>query len=85
MQASGNEVGLTIVRTIHRHGGARPPLAGGSSRSSLEQTVRDHRAVFDALTAGDGDRAASLISAHIENAWAERKGELALDGGAVKE
>jgi len=74
MRASGNEVGLTIVRTIHRHGGARPPLAGGSSRDSLEGTVRDHRAVYGALAAGDGDLAAALIASHIANAWAERKG-----------
>ena len=29
MKASGNEVGLTIVRTIHTHGGVMPPLASG--------------------------------------------------------
>jgi GntR family galactonate operon transcriptional repressor len=75
MQASRNEVGQTIVRTIHRHGGARPPLAGGSSRASLERTVRDHRAVYEALGAGDGDLAAALISSHIASAWTERKAE----------
>lgn len=73
MQASSNEVGLTIVRTIHRHGGVRPLLAGGSSRASLERTVRDHRAVYDALAAGDGELAAALISSHIASAWTERK------------
>jgi DNA-binding FadR family transcriptional regulator len=83
MQASGNEVGLTIVRTIHRHGGVRPLLAGGSSRASLERTVRDHRAVYEALAAGDGGLAAQLISTHIEGAWAERKRErvTVLDSG----
>jgi DNA-binding FadR family transcriptional regulator len=73
MQASGNEVGLTIVRTIHRHGGARPPLAVATSRESLETTVRDHRAVYAMLAAGDGDGAADLIAAHIEGAWTDRK------------
>jgi DNA-binding FadR family transcriptional regulator len=83
MRASGNEVGLTIVRTIHRHGGVRPPLAGGSSRASLERTVREHRAVYEALAARDGELAAQLISTHIEGAWAERKLEPAtvLDSG----
>jgi DNA-binding FadR family transcriptional regulator len=75
MQASRNEVGLTIVRTIHRHGGVRPPLAGGSSRESLERTVRDHRAVYDALAAGEGNLAAALIASHIASAWTERKAE----------
>lgn len=78
MRASGNEVGLTIVRTIHRHGGARPPLARGSSRDSLEQTVREHKALYEALQARDGDLAAALISSHIAGAWAARK-----DGGAA--
>jgi GntR family transcriptional regulator, galactonate operon transcriptional repressor len=75
MRASGNEVGLTIVRTIHRHGDVRPQLAEGSSRALLERTVREHRAVYEALAAGDGALAANLISAHIEGAWAERKRE----------
>jgi GntR family transcriptional regulator, galactonate operon transcriptional repressor len=78
MQASGNEVGLTIVQTIHRHGGVRPPLAGGSSRELLERTVQDHRDVYAALAAGDGDLAASLVAGHIEGAWRKRKVERAV-------
>jgi DNA-binding FadR family transcriptional regulator len=74
MRASGNEVGLTIVRTIHRHGGVMPTLASASSRKALERTTKEHRRIYDALAAGDGDRAAELIAAHIDSAWAERKG-----------
>lgn len=75
MKASGNEVGLTIVRTIHRHGDVRPALSAASStREGLERTVADHRAVYEALAAGDGERAADLIAAHIDSAWAERRG-----------
>ena len=36
MRASGNEVGLTIVRVIHRHGGVMPPLASGGEPDSAE-------------------------------------------------
>lgn len=80
MKASGNEVGLTIVRTIHRHGGVAPLLSSGSSRDLLERTVEDHRAICEALEAGDGERARDLISGHIANAWAERKrSQTALD------
>jgi DNA-binding FadR family transcriptional regulator len=74
MRASGNEVGLTIVRTIHRHGGALPTLASAASRKALERTAKEHRAIYDALAARDGERAADLIAAHIDSAWAERKG-----------
>jgi DNA-binding FadR family transcriptional regulator len=73
MKASGNEVGLTIVRTIHTHGGARPPLASASSRTALKRTAEAHRAIYDALAARDGEAAGELISTHIDTAWNERK------------
>ena len=73
MKASGNEVGLTIVRAIHRHGGVTPPLVAGASRAALGRTVAAHRAIYDALAARDGDLAGELISEHIASAWAERK------------
>ena len=73
MKASGNEVGLTIVRAIHRHGGITPLLAAGASREVLEQTWREHRDIYDALAAGDGALAGDRIAMHIESAWAERK------------
>ena len=73
MGASGNEVGLTIVRTIHAHGGITPLLSSGSSRATLKRTTADHRAIYEALLARDGDLAGELISAHIASAWAERK------------
>ena len=73
MGASGNEVGLTIVRTIHAHGGITPLLSSGSSRAALKRTTRDHRAIYEALLVGDGDLAGERISAHIASAWAERR------------
>jgi GntR family galactonate operon transcriptional repressor len=75
MGASGNEVGLSIVRTIHRHTGGTPPMIAkaGSSRELLQQTVGDHRAIYEAYLRRDGDEAGRLIAGHIEGAWAERK------------
>lgn len=74
MRASGNEIGLTIVRVIHRHGGVTPPLAATpASKAALKRTAVEHRAILDALAAGDGPLAGSLVSAHIEARWAERK------------
>jgi DNA-binding FadR family transcriptional regulator len=75
LRASGNEVGLTIVRVIHRHGGVTAPLAAAPSRAELRRTAAEHRGVLAALVARDGDLAASLISQHIESAWATRKRE----------
>ncbi len=75
MSASGNEVGLTIVRTIHRHTGGTPVMImrAGNARAQLEQTVADHRDIYEALVERDGERAGALIASHIEGAWAERK------------
>jgi DNA-binding FadR family transcriptional regulator len=73
MKASGNEVGLTIVRSIHRHGDVTPPLASSTSRAQLERTTREHRGIYEALAARDGDLAGDRIAAHIESAWAERR------------
>jgi len=74
MKASGNEVGLTVVRTIHTHAGITAALAGASPRAALERTATEHRTIFDALAAGNGELAGERIAAHIDFAWAERKG-----------
>jgi GntR family transcriptional repressor for pyruvate dehydrogenase complex len=73
MRASGNEVGLTIVRTIHQFGGVMPPLASAASRAALKRTLSAHRAIYEALKARDAETAAELISAHIHSAWQDRK------------
>jgi GntR family transcriptional regulator, galactonate operon transcriptional repressor len=74
MRASGNEVGLTIVRVIHRHGGATPPLAATpASRAALRRTLAEHRTIVAALAEGDGELAGERIAAHIGARWAERR------------
>src|SRR5579862_5707365 len=73
MRASGNEIGGTIVRVIHRYGGVTPPLGEGASRANLKRTAAEHRAILEALAAGDGELAGERVSTHIEARWAERK------------
>ena len=73
MQASGNEVGLTIVRTIHQHAGGMPPLSEAQPPTDLARTAMEHRSIYAALAARDGAAAAERISAHIDFAWAGRK------------
>jgi DNA-binding FadR family transcriptional regulator len=73
IKASGNEVGATIVRVIHRHGGARPPMSAAATRAELARTATDHRRIYEALVARDGALAGELISQHIDSAWAARK------------
>jgi DNA-binding FadR family transcriptional regulator len=73
MKASGNEVGMAIVRTIHTHGGATAPLSSAASRAELKRTVAEHRSVHEALAVRDGELAGERIAAHIGSAWAERR------------
>lgn len=74
MRASGNEIGLTIVRVIHRYGGATPPMAATpASKAALKRTTSEHRAIYEALASGDGELAGERISAHIASRWKERK------------
>src|SRR3954452_6061973 len=73
MKASGNEVGLAIVRTIHTHGGSTDLLSSAASRTELQRTASEHRAIYEALAARDGDLAAERIATHIGSAWAERR------------
>jgi len=73
MRASGQEIGMTIVRSIHQHAGWTPSLNAPGARESLERTVAGHEGVFAALVDRDGELAAARISEHIGSAWAERR------------
>jgi DNA-binding FadR family transcriptional regulator len=73
MKASANEVGMAIVRTIHTHGGSTALLSSAASRAELKRTAAEHRSIYEALAARDGDLAADRIAAHIGSAWAERR------------
>jgi DNA-binding FadR family transcriptional regulator len=73
MKASANEVGLAIVRTIHTHGGSTDLLSSAASTTELKRTAGEHRAIYEALAARDGDLAADRIAEHIGSAWAERR------------
>ena len=74
MRASGNEIGATIVRAIHRYTAADPRLnSRPGSKSALTRTIAEHRAIYEALEARDAELAADRIAAHIDASWAERR------------
>ncbi len=76
MKASGNEVGLTIVRVIHRHGGDHaavfrptpPARCSSRRRGSTRRSTRRWRP-------GTGRSPVSRIATHIEAALRGKKGE----------
>jgi DNA-binding FadR family transcriptional regulator len=74
MRASGNEIGRTIVRSIHQHAGWTPTLNLPGAAESLARTVAAHETILEALNARDGDLAATRLADHIGTSWAERRG-----------
>lgn len=68
MRASGNEA-MHLVMLALRDAVARYLLAAlrasDDPRSIVRRLVREHEAVLAAVEAGDGDRAAKLVEAHI--------------------
>ena len=73
MRASGNEIGRTIVRSIHQYAGWTPSLNAPGARASLERTIAGHAGIFEALRQRDAELAADRIGEHIGSAWAERR------------
>jgi GntR family galactonate operon transcriptional repressor len=73
MRGSGSEIGRTIVRTIHMNAGHALRLSAPGARASLDCTMAEHRAIYEALLARDGELAASRTAEHIDSAWAERR------------
>ena len=73
MRASGNEIGLTIVRVIHRHGGATAPLASGAPRAALKRTLPSTARYSRRSPLGTGSWPGSGSPPHIEARWDERK------------
>jgi GntR family transcriptional repressor for pyruvate dehydrogenase complex len=68
VRASGNEA-MHLVMTALRHPVARHLLDALRASDNAEETLRrlgnEHRAIFDAVTGGDGERAAELVERHI--------------------
>ncbi len=82
MKASGNEVGLTIVRAIHRHGGITPLLAAGAPAKPSSRPHASTAAIYEALAARDGDarrRAGSRCTSNRPGRSEESSAEASLD------
>jgi GntR family transcriptional regulator, transcriptional repressor for pyruvate dehydrogenase complex len=73
-EASGNRVLASVVAALHR--ATRP----GERPEAAEATAAQHRAVVDAIRAGDATAAVAAMAAHLdylreqEEAWAVRGG-----------
>jgi len=73
MLASGNQLGRAIVHTVHAEARLSLRYVGHSTLNHRVQSNRQHRAVLEAIEAGDADAAASLMAEHITSSWQRRR------------
>ena len=73
MQASGNQLGRAIVRTVHAEARHSMRYTGHSSLAHRRQSNRQHLAVLEAIETQDADAAASLMADHITTSWQQRR------------
>ncbi|QOV40880.1 GntR family transcriptional regulator [Streptomyces ferrugineus] len=70
-QASGNSTLLQMLQMVDAFGADERRSTvlseiSGDRRSAVEERYRQHRAIFDAIAAGEGGLAADLMSAHSQ-------------------
>lgn len=69
-QMASNRLADSIVKTLFTQARASNRY---SRRSQLEITLAEHEAVFEAIAAGDPDRAEQAMRTHILDAWQRRR------------
>lgn len=69
-QMARNRLADSIVKILFTQARASTRY---SRRSQLEVTLAEHEAVFDAIAAGDPDRAEQAMRSHILDAWERRR------------
>ncbi len=70
-RASGNSTLLQMLHMVDAFGADERRSTvlseiGGDRRKVVEERYRQHRAIYDAIAAGDGERAAELMGAHSQ-------------------
>jgi DNA-binding FadR family transcriptional regulator len=73
LRASGNQLGRSIIRSIHPHARGSARYDGAISVKSLLASHRGHVAIYERLAARDADGAAAAMQSHISNSWHDRK------------
>lgn len=73
MDQSGNLLAANITRILFTRARESSRFIGELAPDSLLATVDEHKAILDAIIAGDEDGAARRMYAHISQAWARRR------------
>lgn len=75
MQMSGNFLAHNIAWTLYSHARYFARFEGTPPDDAAETTIRQHRAVLDAIRAGDAERAAEEMERHIVDSWRIRSAD----------
>ncbi|MEV6150010.1 FadR/GntR family transcriptional regulator [Nonomuraea sp. NPDC052129] len=73
MAASRNRLGRAIVNSIHDKARTSMRYHGQYNEEVMRQTLDEHQAISDAISAGDPEAAAAAMRTHILDSWNRRR------------
>lgn len=73
MEQSGNRLAANITRILFARARESSRFTGNPEADAIQFAIDEHRAILDAIVAGDADGAALAMRDHIANAWARRR------------
>ena len=73
MEQSGIRLAANITRIMFMRARESRRFTGKTTDDAAHITLEEHRAVLEAIIAGDGDTAATAMREHIAKAWARRR------------
>lgn len=76
MDQSGNLLAANITHILFARARESSRFTGDPTPDSMRMTIEEHKAVLDAILAGDQARASSTMQEHISRAWERRRPDL---------
>jgi GntR family galactonate operon transcriptional repressor len=73
MEQSGNRLAANITRILFARARESSRFTGVPAPEAMTATLDEHRAIYEAIAAGDADGAAQATRDHISRAWARRR------------
>jgi DNA-binding FadR family transcriptional regulator len=73
LRGSGNQLGRSIIRSIHPHARASLRYTGRRTAEDLASSHRGHVKIYERLAERDADGAAAAMREHILGAWLARR------------
>lgn len=73
MEQSGNRLAANITRILFARARESSRFTGTSGSETMRLTLTEHKAILEAITAGDADLASQAMSDHIHRAWIRRR------------